>query len=102
MRRTLSKRVELGKAERLVSNFHDKSDRFPHIGKIKETLNHGLILTKFHRVIKLKQENWLEPYIKMNMDLSKIAKNNFDKVFFKLMSNAPFRNYGACKKVKRH
>ena len=48
MRRTSSKRVELGKAERLVSNFHDKSDRFPHIGKIKETLNHGLILTKFH------------------------------------------------------
>ena len=102
MTRTLSKRVELWKAERLVSNFNDKSDRFPHIGNLKETLNHWLILTKCHRVIKFKQENWLEPYIKTNMDLSKIAKNNFDKVFFKLMNNAPFRNYGACKKVKRH
>ena len=102
MTRNLSERVELGKAEMLVTNLHDKNERFRHIRNLKETLNHGLILTKCHRVIKFKQENWLEPYIKTNMDLSKIAKNNFDKVFFKLMNNAPFRNYGACKKVKRH
>ena len=41
-------------------------------------------------MIKFKQEYWLEPYIKMNADLRKIAKNNFDKYFFKFMNNAAF------------
>ena len=53
-------------------------------------------------MIKSKQENWLESYIKMNTGLRKIAKNNLDKDFFNLMKNAAFRNYGACKEIKRH
>ena len=42
-------------------------------------------------MIKFNQKAWLEPYIKMNPDLRKTAKSDFEKDFFKLMINAVFR-----------
>ena len=56
--------------------------------KLKQALNHGLILKKIHRVIKFNQKAWLGPYFKMNTDLRKIAKKDFEKSIFKLMNNA--------------
>ena len=52
-----------------------------HIRNLKHILNHGLILKKVHRVIKFNQKAWLGPYIKMNTDLRKIAKTDFEKNF---------------------
>ena len=40
-------------------------------------LNHGLILKKVHRVIQFYQKAWLKPYVDMNTELRKKAKNNF-------------------------
>ena len=39
--------------EKLVSNLHDKENYVVHI---KQTLNHGLVLKKVHRLIKNKTE----------------------------------------------
>ena len=49
-----------------------------------------LILKKVHRVIQFNQKAWLKPYIDMNTKLRTEAKNDFEKGFFKLMSNAAF------------
>ena len=57
---------------------------------LKQTLDHGLVLKKVHRVIKFKQETWLKPYIDMNTELRKKAKHNFKKKKFKSMNNAVF------------
>ena len=42
-------------------------------------------------MIKFNRNTWLKPYIDMNIDLRKKAKNDFvKKDFFELMNNAVF------------
>ena len=48
----LPERVKLEKVKKLVANLHDKTEYVIHIRNLKQALNHGLILTKVHRVIK--------------------------------------------------
>ena len=61
-----------------------------HIRNLKQALNHGLISKKVHRVIKFNQKDWLKPYIDMNIKLRQKSKNNFEKDFSKIISNAFF------------
>ena len=96
----LSERMELGKVKKFVTNLHNKNEYVLHIRNLKEALNHGLIFKKVHGVIKFNQKAWLEPYIKMNTDLRKIAKNDFEKDFFKLMNITDFRK--TMENIRKH
>ena len=78
----LPERMNIEKFKRLVTNLHDKSEYVIHIGNLKQALNHGLVLKKFHRVINFNQKAWLKPHIDLNTKLRQKAKNNFDKRFF--------------------
>lgn len=53
-------------------------------------LNQGMQLKKVHRVLELYKECWMEPYIRMNIEFRKQAKNEFEKNFYKLMNNSVF------------
>ena len=48
----LPERIKLGKIGKLVTNVHHKTEYVIHVRNLKQALNHGLILKKFHRVIK--------------------------------------------------
>ena len=82
--------MKIDRCRKLVCNLYDKKSYVVHIRSLKQALNHGLILRKVHRVIQFNQELWLIPYIDMNTELRKQAKNDFAKYFFKLMNNAVF------------
>ena len=69
---------------------HNKEKYVVHIRSLKQALNHGLIFKKVNRVIQFNQEACLKPYIDMNIELRKKAKNDFEKDFFELMNNAEF------------
>ena len=86
----LPERMKIDKCEKLVCNLHNKKKYIVHIRSLTQALNHGLILKKVHRVIQFNQEACLKPYIDMNNELRKKAKNHFEKNFFKLMNNAVF------------
>ena len=80
--------MKIEKVKKPVANLHDKTEYVIHIISLKKALNHELFLEKIHRVIIFNQNAWLKPYIDMNTDLRKRAKNDFEKDFFKLMNNA--------------
>ena len=86
----LPERMKINKCTRLVCTTQNKENYAVHIRALKQALNHGLKLTKVHRIIQFDQEAWLEPYIVMNTKLRKKAKNDFEKDFFKLMNNSVF------------
>ena len=86
----LPERMEINKCKKLVCNLYDKKKYVVHIKSLKQALNHGLKLKKIHRIIEFNQEAWLKPYIDMNTELRKLARNDFEKDLFKLMNNSVF------------
>ena len=86
----LPKRMKIDKCKTLVCNLRNKKKYVVHIRSLKQALNYELKLKKVHIIIEFNQESWLKPYIDLNTELRKIAKNDFEKHFFKLTNNAVF------------
>ena len=86
----LTKKMKIGRAEKLVPNLKDKKRYVVHIKALDRALNYGLKLKKVHRVIEFQQSRWMKAYIMLNTRLRKDAKNEFEKDFFKLMNNSVF------------
>ena len=70
------------KVEKLVADLAE-TEYIIHIRNLKEALNRRLVLKKFPKVVKFKQNAQLKPYIDMNTDIRKKAKHDFKKDFFK-------------------
>ena len=61
-----------------------------HIKALRQALKHGLKLKMVHRFIEFRQSKCMKAYIMVNSRLRKDAKNEFEKVFFKLMNISVF------------
>ena len=61
-----------------------------HYRNLQFYLKQGMKLKRVHRVLEFEQECWMEPYIRMNTEFRKKAKGDFEKNFYKLMSNSVF------------
>ena len=65
----LPEKMKIEKVEKLATNLHDKTEYVIQIRKLKQRLNHGLVLKKVYRVIKFNQNGWLKAHIDMNTKL---------------------------------
>ena len=87
----MCEKIRVSGVEKLVPNLHDKKKYVIHVKALKQALDHGLVLEKIHRVIQFKQSAWMKEYIDLNTRLRTVAKNDFEKDFYKLMNNSVFR-----------
>ena len=78
----LLERKKIKKVEKLICSIEDKEKYVVHIRALKQVLNYDLKLKKVQRVIQFYQKAWLKPYIDMNTELRKNAKNGFENNFF--------------------
>ena len=78
----LLERKKIKKVEKLICSIEDKEKYVVHIKALKQVLNYDLKLKKVQRVIQFYQKAWLKPYIDMNTELRKNAKNGFENNFF--------------------
>ena len=83
-------RMKINGVEKLVPNLYYKKRYIIHIRALKQALDCGLVLEHIHRAIEFKQLAWMREYIDFNTKLRTAAKNDFEKVFYKLMNNSVF------------
>ena len=88
------RRMKIDKCKKLVCNLHNKKKYVVHIKSLKQALNHGLKLKRVHRIIEFNQKAWLKPYIDMNTELRKLAKDDFEKDLFINEQCSIRKNYG--------
>ena len=84
-------RVECDRGvKKLIPNLRHKNNYVIHYKNLIQCLRLGMKLKKIHRGIKFMEAAFLKPYIDKNTSLRALAKNNFEKDFFKLMNNSVF------------
>ena len=86
----MCEKIRVNGVEKLVPNLHGKKKYVIHVKALKQALDHGLVLERIHRVIRFKQSAWMKDYIDFNTRLRTVAKNGFEKDFYKLMNNSVF------------
>jgi len=73
----------------LVPNLRDKSRYILHIRNLKLYTDLGMKVDRIHKVMEFDQKAFLAPYM-FNTEKRRIARSSFEKVFFKLISNAVY------------
>ena len=73
---------------KLICDWSDKKNYLVHYRMLKFYVRRGMIVDKVHDIISFKQSKWLEKYINFNTQKRNQAVNDFEKDFYKLLTNA--------------
>ena len=82
--------IKVGDVKKLIPNLGNKTNYVLHYRNLQLYLSLGMKLTKIHRVLKLKQSDWMKKYIDFNTKKRTNAADSFKKDFFKLMINSVY------------
>ena len=85
---TINKPEKYTPTEKLIMDQTNKQRYFLPYRDLKFYIRHGIRILNVHTVNKFKQSPWLAKYIKYNTEQRKKAKTEFEKHFYKLMSNS--------------
>ena len=85
-----SENISSGRIHKLVPNLRNKEKYVLHYRNLQLYLSLGMKLKKIHRVLEFTQRPWMKRYIDFNTEKRTMAKNSFEKDFFKLMNNSVF------------
>ena len=80
----------IGDKYEIKANLGNKSNYVVHYRNLQLYLTLGMKLAKIHRVLKLKQSDWMKKYINCNTEKRMNVANDFEKDFFKLMINTVY------------
>lgn len=61
---------------KLIPNLDNKTKYVLNYKALQTYESLGLVVTRFHKVLRFKQRAWLKPYIKFNINKRKLAKVN--------------------------
>ncbi|CAB4011854.1 hypothetical protein AC249_AIPGENE9596, partial [Paramuricea clavata] len=76
--------------KKLVTTLTGKTSYVCHVNNLKLYMGLGMKLVKIRRAFEFAHSKWLKGYIQFNTDMRTVAKNDFEKNFFKLMNNSVF------------
>jgi hypothetical protein len=76
------------KIPKLLCTLNNKKEYVIHERLLNLYISYGLKITKIHKIISFREENWLEHYIDLNTAQRTKATTDFEKNIWKLMNNA--------------
>ena len=82
--------VMVNGTKKLIPHLGSRKKYVLHHKTLYQCLGYGMKLVKIRRGIKYRESMFLKKYIASNTESRKVAKNEFEKDFFKLMNNSVF------------
>ena len=76
------------RAKKLLCDWSDQKNYLVHFRMLKFYVRHAMVVEKVQEIISFKQCKWLEKCINFNTQKGNKAKNDFEKIFYKLLINA--------------
>ena len=82
--------VVVDEVRKLIPNLYDKERYVVHHEALRCYLRNGMVLKKIHEGISYEERDFMKEFIDINAEARKVAKDDFEKDFYKRMSNSVF------------